>query len=221
VTSTSSSASPRARLRRSMPWMLTVAVFVVALAVALGLRGTARLTQSVGAERACTASSLKITASSNGGLGHGAYIIEFHNVSAHRCKLAGYPRIMAPLAAATTSTLPGEITPLPSQISVVAKDEVNGYAGGINGSVRQMRRLAHRTPIISLPAHTGVASAVVEWTDESPNQATACSTIAHLLITPPGQRRQVAVPVDAFGILCSAMYVHPILPGTSGFLNLG
>ena len=201
--------------------MLTSTVLVVTLAVALGLRGSTHFTQSVGAERACTTSSLKITASANGGLGHGAYVIEFHNVSAQRCKLAGYPRIVAPLVASTTRGAPGEIAPLPSQISIIARDELSGYAGGIIGSVTQMRRYAHSVPIISLSAHTGIASSAVEWIDMSPNQVTKCSTITHLLVTPPGQSRQVAIPIDAFGLLCSAMYVHPIVLGNSGFLNLG
>ena len=155
----------------------------------------------------CKTSSLRATALGNAGLGHGSYIVELRNVTATSCRLSGYPRVVtSPLGPLT-----GTFSPVfrgSSRLRAVAHDARMGYSGGLN-------TLYGPLPVVTLAAHTGRASFVIEWIEVSPRKT--CRSFARLYVTLPGSMSPIRL--DDAGLLCSILEVHPIVKGSTGFLN--
>ena len=155
----------------------------------------------------CQTSSLRATALGNAGLGHGSYIVELRNVTATSCRLSGYPRVVtSPLGPLT-----GTFSPVfrgSSRLRAVVHDARMGYSGGLN-------TLYGPLPVVTLAAHTGRASFVIEWIEVSPRKT--CRSFARLYVTLPGSMSPIRL--DDAGLLCSILEVHPIVKGSTGFLN--
>lgn len=156
----------------------------------------------------CKSAALHLTTSSNAGLGHGSLIVVVHNQGNSACRMSGYPRVvtssLGPLTSMFSPVFRGT-----SSLRAVAKDTISGYAGGLNLPWHKP------LPVVTLRAKTGVSSFVVEWIEISSKKT--CRSFARLYVTPPGASG--AIRLDSPGLLCSALYVHPVVTGTTGSLT--
>lgn len=154
-----------------------------------------------GSASPCTNADVGVADSGGGaGLGHEDRVLVFTNASRAVCTLQGYPGV-AGLNAAGEQVAQASRTP-------------SGYMGGL-------------LPGASGPAEVTLApgqaaSAVVEGTD-TPQGSQPCPTYPSLLVTPPDLTRSVRVAVTGSGgsssgglAGCSALEIHPVVPGTSG-----
>ena len=172
-------------------------------ALLAGLLGVASFTVATGAVAAsaatppaCRSNQLHIAFTSGGaGLGHVALLIRFTNVSRRSCSLSGYPTIL--LHNATGST------------AMNARKTQNGYLGGL-GQTSTQRTL----PSVTLKSRTGVASVMVEGTDNPVGSATSCVTLTKLALTLPGQQLSLHFITSFPG--CSVPEVHPFVKGRTG-----
>lgn len=155
----------------------------------------------------CKTSYLRATAHGNAGLGHGSYIVELRNVAAASCRLSGYPRVVtSPLGPLTKMFSP--VFRGTSRLRAVAHETRMGYSGGLN-------TLHGPLPVVTLAAHTGRASFVIEWIEISSRKT--CRSFARLYVTLPGSTSPIRL--DDAGLLCSILEVHPIVKGSTGFLS--
>lgn len=185
----------------------TVAVALVVLG-AFSVYGPGKApSASATSDPTCGTSSLRATTLRNAGLGHGSYIVELRHVAATSCRLSGYPRVVtSPLGPLT-----GMFSPVfrgTSRLRAVAHDTRMGYSGGLNTRHGPL-------PVVTLAAHTGRASFVIEWIEVSPRNT--CRSFARLYVTLPGSTSPIRL--NDPGLLCSILQVHPIVKGMSGFLS--
>ncbi len=184
--------------------------FAVVLAVSGALGGGglgAAPSASATRPATCKTSSLRAVAHGDAGLGHGSYVVVLRNVAATSCRLSGYPRVvtspLGPLTEMFSTDFRGT-----NRLRAVAHDTRIGYSGGLN-------TLHGPLPVVILAARIGRASFVVEWIEISSRKT--CRSFARLYVTPPGSMSSIRL--DNAGLLCSALEVHPIVKGTSGFLT--
>ncbi len=145
---------------------------------------------------ACRSNQLHIAFASGGaGLGHLALLIRFTNISPRSCTLSGYPTVQ--LHNATGST------------TMNARKTQNGYLGGL-GQAATKRAL----PLVTLKARSGVASVMVEGTDNPVGTATSCVTLTKLALTLPGKKLSFHFITSFPG--CSVPLVHPFVKGPTG-----
>ncbi len=138
----------------------------------------------------CTFSQLTVIAKSDGvALGHVGVVLMFENTGSSICSLYGYPGVAGLNAEGVQVTQ--------------AVRTVNGYLGGAGTGASH---------VILAPGES--ASAIVEGTDNPVGTATTCSTYPRLLVTPPNTTQSVTIDFSLPG--CSALQVHPVVPGTSG-----
>lgn len=116
----------------------------------------------------------------------------FRNAGTVTCILSGYPGVAA-LDRSGRQVAQADRTP-------------SGYSGGLTPgqTVPPAVRLA--------PGQS--ASALVEGSDVPVGAATSCPSYASLLVTPPDLT--ISVPVSRALPGCSAIEVHPVVPGTAG-----
>jgi hypothetical protein len=127
----------------------------------------------------------------NAGSGHRSVVLLFTNTGSEACRLTGYPGV-AGLDAAGTQV-------------AQAQRARSGYAGGLvsGGSA----------PIVTL-APGQAASALVEALAFNATDGSHCTAFAGLLVTVPDDTASTRVPWGNDG--CSALQVHPVVPGTTG-----
>jgi hypothetical protein len=156
----------------------------------------------------CKPAALSESGSGNGGLGHIAYRVEFRNFSNQGCSLTGYP--------VATASLVGAGSNAASTIARTVNQEL-GYSGGIDGLTKVVREYQHHSPVVSLKPHGGAASVVVEFGDLIRK---SCPSTVNVTIRLPDANSATAWLLPLHGILCTrVLYVHPIVPGVTGFLN--
>jgi Protein of unknown function (DUF4232) len=121
-------------------------------------------------------------------------VLVFTNTGAVPCGTRGYPGVAALNAGG-------------AQIAQAART-TSGYLGGL-GAGRAI-------PNVTLPAG-GAASAMVEALAFNASDGSACTAYAGLLVTPPDETHSVKLPWGSDG--CSALQIHPMVPGTTGRLG--
>lgn len=151
-------------------------------------------TSTIGAPL-CTNAQVTVSDGAQGaGLGHIDQLILFTNHSEVACVLFGYPGI-----AGLDSR---------GQQETQAQRTLNGYLGGLwNG--------ATTPPRVSLEPWQA-ASAMVEGTDVPIGTETSCPTYESLLVTAPNLTHSFRLVVSGGLPACSALEVHPVVPGTNG-----
>jgi Protein of unknown function (DUF4232) len=125
---------------------------------------------------------------SGAGLGHIGEPILFRNAGTSTCTMYGYPSVVMSTNGATSAV---EYTP-------------NGYLGGVSGT---------NLPTVNL-APGGMASALIEGTDNPVGNATSCPTFTSMAVTPPGDSQTVTLDTTLPG--CSTVEVHPVVSGSEG-----
>ncbi len=159
----------------------------------------------------CRTSALMLTATGDVGAGNASYTIVFHNASPQPCSMQGYPDVIAWIESKPLVVAPGA-RPWPQLVEIAQSTQ----AGGVIGSNGQLEH--YRPPVVLLRARTGVASTTIDWGEEQPNPETKCWTAKRFIVTPPGDFS--ALTLDRGGLLCSRVFVTPIVPGSSGLLRL-
>jgi hypothetical protein len=129
------------------------------------------------------------------GAGHEGNVLLFTNESGTPCTLTGYPGV-----AMLSST---------GQQLLQAQRSLSGYLGGLASNTTV-------PPAVTLqPSQT--ASAIVEGTDVPAGTETSCPSYPALLVTPPNLTQSTKVTPGLPG--CSTIYVHPVVPGSTGSQN--
>jgi hypothetical protein len=142
----------------------------------------------------CAFSQLSVTAVGDSATGHIGVLLRFENRRTRQCRLTGYPGV-AGLDAAGRQV-------------IQALRTLHGFLPGVP--------TGRRPPVVVL-ARGQSASAFVEGTDIPQGNDHACPTYPKLLVTPPNTTQSVTIDMSMPG--CSAVQVHPVVPGTSGALN--
>jgi hypothetical protein len=143
---------------------------------------------------ACTGPELAVTPGAyQAGLTHVGLAVEFRNLGDVACHIRGYPRVVALNKA--------------GHVVADAVQTPRGYLGGLlNGT-------ATLPLVVVLPGQR--ASAFVEGEVFNVRRPDAsCPPYRALLVTPPSASQAVRVPLNSD--LCSGLFVHPVVPGTSG-----
>ena len=190
--------------------VITVVVIAFALGVWVGASNGRRAVVGSPAP-VCRTTALKLTATGDVGAGNASYTIVFHNASPQPCSMRGYPGVVAWIESRPSVVAPGA-RPWPQLVEIAQSTQ----AGGVIGSNGQLRH--YRPPVVLLPARTGVASTTIDWGEEQPNPETKCWTAKRFIVTPP--RDFSTLILDRGGLLCSQVFVTPIVPGSSGVLRL-
>jgi hypothetical protein len=142
--------------------------------------------------RTCGNADLRVTAGrSDAGMGHIGAVLLFRDVAGVECQLRGYPGIAGLDAAGRQVTQAIRTT--------------SGYLGGLGSGTTP--------PSVTLTAG-GTASALVEATDVPSGTATACTSYAALLVTPPNTTAATHLAITLPG--CSGLQVHPVVASTDG-----
>lgn len=142
----------------------------------------------------CAFSQLKVTASNDSAAGHIGVILRYQNTSTVTCTLQGYPGVAGLNAA--------------GQQVAQAKRSPNGSMPGIPTGMSP--------PVVTLKTGQS-ASNFVEGSDVPQGGSGACPTYPKLLVTPPNTTQQVTINTYMAGC---AFQVHPVVPGTSGAINV-
>jgi Protein of unknown function (DUF4232) len=128
------------------------------------------------------------------GLGHEGVTLNFKNTSATTCSVYGYPGV-AGLDSAGTQV-------------VQAIRTLSGYLGGV------VTTDPSPPNVVLEPGQ--FASAIVEGTDTPVGPETSCPSYPKLLVTAPNTSR--SVPLNVGLPACSGLEIHPVVPGTTGWL---
>jgi len=185
--------------------------FVVSLVSTSSWIATSDASGQTPAERNCTLSSLKITQTSNGGLGHQWLILLVQNQSDSSCKLSGYLSINVLLGSGPFSNQNGAAKRSRAGSHVSATDQFSVYGGGISSEVPGTRLAL---PVVSLRPRDGSASSILGWSGEGGGRA--CPWFRSITVGWRGSYANLRVGPD---LLCSQIFVTPIVPGTTGDLN--
>lgn len=139
----------------------------------------------------CTAAQLDVLlGDQSAGTGHRGVPLILQNRGDQACWLRGYPGVDALDRAGKTLAH--------------AKRTPHGYLGGIRGD----------EPARVLLAPGELASALVEASAFRVGDGGTCTPYAALLVTAPDETRSVRLPWSTDS--CSALEVHPVVPGTTG-----
>jgi hypothetical protein len=160
------------------------------------------------AGRPCIVSSLKVTQSGSGGLGHSWLVIILRNTSNTICKIHGYPTIAVHLASGSLSTMNGPAKKSKPGSTVKAIDQIDIYGGGVSGHHAHQRLTL---PVVSLKPHAGSASFVIGWS--ALPGGSACPWFRSFTFGWGG--RQVNIRTSS-SPLCTQIDATPIVPGKSG-----
>ena len=207
--------SKRSAERRTNFLILGAATTMIAFALGVWI-GTSHGRRSVTGSPVpvCRTSALSLTVTGNVGAGNASYTIVFHNTGSQRCSMQGYPTVVASIESKPSVVAPGA-GPWP-KLEEIAQSTFESQSGGVIGSNKQMHH--YRPPRVLLAAHTGVASTTIDWGEEQPNPETKCWTAKRFIVMPPGNFSTLIL--DRGGLLCSQVFVTPVVPGSFGVLRL-
>lgn len=141
----------------------------------------------------CLGHAVAVSASGPGAAGgHYGFPILFRNTGRGPCTLQGYPGV-AGLDSNGGQVMQASRTP-------------QGYLGGLAFTDTSLPK------VVLAPGQTG--SALLEGSDNPVGTATLCSSYAALLVTPPNTTTSTRLSMSMPG--CSGLFIHPLVPGTSG-----
>jgi Protein of unknown function (DUF4232) len=141
------------------------------------------------AETDCSLSQLQVSDRAGGsGSTHRSVVLVFHNTSSVTCHLTGYPGVAA-LDSHDAQTAQATRT-------------LSGYLGGSTSA-----------GTVTLAAGDSV-SATVEALAIDATTGNSCTAYAGILVTPPNETHSVKLAWPSDG--CSALQIHPVVPGTTG-----
>jgi|GEM_PF-2447769 len=144
----------------------------------------------------CQETQLDVKIASDGVAGgHVGDLIVITNVGASACTVVGYP---------TVSMSGGA-----NVISTVAKKTKDGYLGGLGGTGASMS-----IPVVTLRAHGGAASSIVEGGDVPVGNAVECVTYTKVSVTLPHLSPPYRFTTKLPG--CIRPEVHPFVRGSRG-----
>jgi hypothetical protein len=125
-----------------------------------------------------------------GGAGstHRSVILVFRNTSSVTCHLTGYPGVAG-------------LNSNDQQIAQATRT-LHGYLGGATSAAT-----------VTLAAG-GSASATVEALAIDAGTGNGCAPYAGILVTPPNETHSIKLAWPGDG--CSALEIHPVVPGTTG-----
>lgn len=147
---------------------------------------------ALGPIAACASADLTIITSGLGAaLGHASVAVLFKNIGQRPCRLTGYPGV----AGLDES----------GRQAVQAERSLAGYIGGW--------RSGGPLPVVDL-APGDTASALLEGTNIPEGAPRSCPSYPAILVTPPDDTRSTFLSASIPG--CSALQIHPIVPGPSG-----
>jgi hypothetical protein len=129
------------------------------------------------------------------GLGHTAQLIVITNISSSECRVTGYPAV--------------RMTGGASVLATIAKRTRNGYMGGLGGPNATVP-----LPVVTLRAHGGTASSMVEGGDIPIGNAIKCTIYTKVSITLANLSPPYRFATRFSG--CIRPQVHPIVKGASG-----
>ena len=173
---------------------LTHLTLATALLVALVTLATKSAEAFANTPDRCQETQIDVQWISGGaGLGHTAYLIEITNVSANACRLTGYPTVRMSVGA--------------SAVTTVAKRTRSGYMGGLAGATAPL-------PIVTLRAHGGMASSMVEGSHLPIGDAVSCTTYTKVSITLASLQPPYRFTTRFPG--CVRPQVHPVVKGSTG-----
>jgi hypothetical protein len=175
---------------------LTEAAFASVLLVAwIGVFSHAEPASGAAASH-CQETQLDVKWISGGaGLGHIAELIVIKNIGANNCTLRGYPSV----------TMTGG----PSVVASVARKTRTGYLGGLGGPNAKVP-----LPVVTLRAHGGTASSMVEGGDVPIGNAVECVIFNKVSIVLPNLSPPYHYTTRFSG--CVRPQVHPIVKGSKG-----
>jgi Protein of unknown function (DUF4232) len=127
--------------------------------------------------------------------GHVGDAIVVKNISSSACTVTGYP----------TVRLTGGASVVPS----LAKKTENGYLGGFGGPGKSTP-----LPVVTLRAHGGTASSLVEGGDVPVGNAVACVEYTKFSVTLPHLSPPYRIATKFPG--CIRPQVHPLVKGSNG-----
>ena len=141
----------------------------------------------------CQETQLDVMITSDGAAaGHVGDLIVIANVGANACSVEGYPTV--------------KMSGGPSVVASVARKTKNGYLGGTGPIIA--------IPVVTLRAHGGAASAIVEGTDVPVGNAVGCLIFTKMSVTLP--RLGPAYRFNTKFSGCSRPEVHPFVRGAKG-----
>jgi Protein of unknown function (DUF4232) len=138
----------------------------------------------------CVNGNIKVTeADGQGAAGTLSMLLDFQNVSGHRCSLYGYPGA-----------------------SIV------GPGGEDLLDAKRVRGGLAEIPTVTLDAGER-ASTLLEWSDVPTGAGTGGCQVkgaADLAVTPPNFTQSTTFSLDAGAEICSAFEIHPVVEGATG-----
>lgn len=144
----------------------------------------------------CQETQLDVKITSDGAAaGHVGDLIVISNVGASACTVTGYARVSMSGGANVVST--------------VAKKTKNGYLGGLGGTGTTMS-----IPAVTLRAHGGAASSIVEGGDVPVGNAVECVTYTKVSVALPLLNPPYRFTTKFPG--CIRPEVHPFVRGSKG-----
>lgn len=180
-----------AKIRSLIPVVAAVALLVVLTAVTPRVVGAA-----AGSLARCQETQLDVKWVLGGaGLGHTSDVIVITNISGNTCTETGYPVVTMTRAKSTVAT--------------TAKTTRNGYLGGLGGPNSKVP-----LPVVTLRAHGGTASSMVEGGDVPIGSAVTCLLYTKVSIALPRLSPPYHFTTRFSG--CVRPQVHPIVKGSNG-----
>jgi hypothetical protein len=177
---------------------LTAATVALAIVVALTLFSFMPCTERASASPLprCEETQLDVTLTSAGvATGHVGYLIVISNVSSSACAISGYP----------TVTMSG----VANVVASVARKTLNGFLGGLGEAGAKLS-----LPTVTLHAHGGTASSLLEGSDNPVGKAVGCVTYKKVSIALPRLSPPYRYSKTFPG--CTRAQVHPIVKGARG-----
>jgi hypothetical protein len=141
----------------------------------------------------CEETQLDVKIASDGAAaGHTGDLIVLTNIGARACTVVGYPTVAMSGGA--------------SVVSIVAKKTKSGYLGGIGPNIP--------IPVVTLRAHGGSASSIVEGSDNPLGNAVECVIYNKMSVTLPHLSPAYRFTTKFPG--CVRPAVHPFVRGSKG-----
>jgi uncharacterized protein DUF4232 len=169
-----------------------------ALPVVLVLSGISSFTPPASASSPgrCQETQIDVGIVSRGvALGHVGEAVVITNISSSACTLTGYPTVRFSGAA--------------SVVVSVARKTLNGYIGGLGAA-----GVVLPLPVVTLRAHGGMASSLIEGEDNPAGNARSCVTYTKVSVTLPHLNPPYRITSRFPG--CVRPQVHPLVKGSSG-----
>ncbi|MGD0853957.1 MAG: DUF4232 domain-containing protein [Acidimicrobiales bacterium] len=168
-----------------------------ALLVVLGLSGISYVAPAAASSLSrCQETQIDVDIVSRGAaLGNVGDAIVITNVSSSACTVTGYPTV--------------RFTGGPGVAASVARKTLNGYIGGLGAPGTKLP-----LPVVTLRAHGGVASSLIEGDDNPVGNARSCVRYTKVSVSLPHLSPPYRIATRFPG--CVRPQVHPLVKGSDG-----